>query len=77
MIDPSRPRGLLRHAAVALVSALVMSVLGLWAWNTLAPLFGGPELDYRHAVAALILVAIAGALLRGGSHRRGADRAGS
>jgi hypothetical protein len=43
------------HAALALILA---TILGLWAWNTLAPPFGAPELEFRHALAAAILLSL-------------------
>ncbi len=40
--------------AAAMFAATVVAVL--WSWNTLAPLFGAPEAQFRHAVAALVLI---------------------
>ena len=37
---------------------LLVSVIGLWSWNTLAELFGGPHAQYKHAVAALGLLIV-------------------
>jgi hypothetical protein len=35
---------------------ILVAVLGLWAWNTLSELYGGPVAQYKHVVAALILL---------------------
>ena len=32
--------------------------IGLWSWNTLSELFGGPQAQFKHAVAALGLLLI-------------------
>jgi hypothetical protein len=37
---------------------LLASVLGLWAFNTVADLAGIPAVQYRHAVAAITLLFI-------------------
>ena len=53
-------------AGTALASAGV-----LWSWNTLAPLFGGPTFQFRHAVAVLVaLVALRVVLGRSVRSRR-------
>lgn len=48
------------------------TVATLWAWNTLAELFGLPPAHYRHVLAAFCLLAILPRILapgRGGRHR--------
>lgn len=57
-----------KHLLIGAFAALAASALLLWAWNTLAALFGAPEAGIRHVLALLI----AGILLRGllGSGRR-------
>jgi hypothetical protein len=47
-----------KHASLLVVTVLVTSVFGLWAWNTLSELYSGPVAQYKHVVAALILLAI-------------------
>lgn len=47
-----------QHAALVVVTLLVTTVFGLWAWNTVSELFNGPVAQYKHVVAALILLAI-------------------
>jgi len=46
---------------------ILVSLAGLWSWNTLSELFSLPQAQYRHALAALILLLI---LRRGFSSRR-------
>jgi hypothetical protein len=40
--------------AVALL--ILTSVAGLWSWNTLAELFNLPAAQYKHVLAAIILL---------------------
>lgn len=47
-----------KHAALLAVTLIVTTVFGLWAWNTVSELFSGPVAQYKHIVAALILLAI-------------------
>ena len=54
----------MRHATlkpVLFVTALIIvaTIAALWSWNTLAALFGGPEAEIRHVVAATTLILIA------------------
>lgn len=37
---------------------LLATVSGLWSWNTLADLFSWPLAQYRHAIAAFLLLLI-------------------
>jgi hypothetical protein len=37
---------------------LLASVMGLWAWNTLAELFSGPQAQYKHVLALLVVLAM-------------------
>ena len=51
-----------------IVMSLIAIVLGggaiLWSWNTHAvDLFGLPEMTFRHAVAAVLLLVAAGSLI--------------
>ena len=43
-------------AAGLALAAIVATAL--WSWNTLADLFGAPEVQFRHALATLALFAI-------------------
>ncbi len=38
---------------------MAITIFGLWSWNTLAELFGGPQAQYKHMVAAISLLLIA------------------
>lgn len=49
----------LKHLLAACLALVVIAATGLWSWNTLAELFGAPEAQFRHAVAALALLAVA------------------
>ena len=46
-----------RHLLAAVLAVALIAMVGLWSWNTLAELFGAPEAQFRHAVAALALIA--------------------
>jgi len=42
-----------------ITSAFVLiSVFGLWSWNTVAELFNGPQAEYKHAIAVFSLLGI-------------------
>lgn len=64
-----------RHLTGALLACLAIAVIGLWSWNTLAELFGAPEVQLRHAVATLALFVLCRFPLRRRrgcvAHRRG------
>ena len=45
-----------RHLLAALLAIAAIAVIGLWSWNTLAELFGAPEAQFKHAIAALALI---------------------
>ncbi len=45
-----------RHLLAALLAFATIAVIGLWSWNTLSELFGAPEAQFKHAVAALALI---------------------
>jgi hypothetical protein len=47
-----------KHAAKLSVIFLLATVFGLWAWNTISELYNGPAAQYKHVVAALLLLAI-------------------
>ncbi len=34
---------------------LLMSVAGLWSWNTISELFNWPQAQYRHVLAVFVL----------------------
>ena len=53
-----------------LLIILVAPIFVLWAWNAFMPeMLGLAEIRYKHALALLILAAIAGSLLRPRSRR--------
>ena len=37
---------------------LLLSIAGLWSWNTLAELFGWPPVQYKHVLAVLVLLVL-------------------
>ena len=41
-----------------IIASLLVSVIGLWSWNTLAGLFDWPTAQYKHAIAALFFILI-------------------
>jgi DNA-binding MarR family transcriptional regulator len=47
----------IKHLLIAGVALSAIAMTGLWSWNTLAELFGAPEAQFRHAIAALALLA--------------------
>lgn len=38
---------------------ILITIFGLWSWNTLAEVFSGPQAQYKHVVAAISLLLIA------------------
>lgn len=46
------------RAAFLITVFVLLAGFGLWSWNTLAELFNAPQAQYKHAVAALSLLAI-------------------
>jgi hypothetical protein len=61
----------LGHALLFVAGLALASMLLMWSWNTLGhDLFGGPEAQFRHGVAAAVLCAIALAAVRAGARRR-------
>ena len=46
-----------KHLLLAGITLAAIAVTGLWSWNALAELFGAPEAQFRHAVAAIALIA--------------------
>jgi len=50
------------------------SIAVLWSWNTLAgDLFALPQMQFRHALAAVLLGAVLGAVISFGARRRHAE----
>ncbi len=47
-----------KHLLAACLAFGLIAATGLWSWNTLANLIGAPEAQFRHAIAALLLLAI-------------------
>ena len=47
-----------RQTIIIALAILALSIAALWSLNVLSALFGGPTLQYKHALAALILLAI-------------------
>lgn len=64
-------RNTFRKISLVTAGAAVASLALLWSWNTLAPLFGGPTFELRHAVALLVAVIVFRiGLGRSAGHRR-------
>jgi hypothetical protein len=60
-----------RHLLAACLALVTIAAAVLWSWNTLADLFGAPEAQFRHVIAALALIATLRLAIR---RRRGAIR---
>jgi hypothetical protein len=43
----------------AIGTFILLSILGLWSWNTLAGLFDWPVAQYKHILALFGMIAIA------------------
>lgn len=60
-VTENRGRG--RALALALGGSFLAGVAVLWCWNTLAAdLFGLPEMQFRHAIAAASAILVVGGL---------------
>jgi hypothetical protein len=46
-----------KHLLAACLAFVAIATAGLWSWNTLADLFGAPEAQFRHVIAAVTLLA--------------------
>ena len=68
--------GKFRQAIIAIGGFLLLTVVGLWSWNTLSELFNLPHAQYRHAAAAAALLLITGWTLRGSHDHVHGDRLG-
>jgi len=53
---------------------LFLSVIGLWSWNTLSGLLNGPQAEFKHAVAAMVLLMICGRVLHGSGRHEHAEQ---
>jgi hypothetical protein len=51
------------HLLVVLASTAIVALIGLWSWNTLAALLELPAAGFRHALAALAMLAVLGSVL--------------
>ena len=65
--------GKFRHIVIAVGVFLLVTFVGLWSWNTLSDLFNIPHAQYRHAVAATVLLLITGWMLRDSHHHLHGD----
>lgn len=61
--------GMIRLAVLAAGFFLAVCGIALWSWNTLATLTDLPSAGFRHAIAAIALLAILRLLLRLGRGR--------
>jgi hypothetical protein len=55
---------------------IVAAITALWSWNTLADLFGWPAAEFRHVLAAFLLLGTLRFAGRGRKHRHGRRHAG-
>lgn len=53
-----------RRLLTALAIGFTLTVIVQWSWNTVAPLFGGPSLQFRHTLAGLLLLVVVTAALK-------------
>jgi len=61
-----------KHLILLIAIAIAGAIAVLWSWNTMAGLFGGPAMQFKHAIAVLLLLGAARlALGRTGRHREG------
>jgi uncharacterized membrane protein YuzA (DUF378 family) len=44
------------HVICAIGTVVILTIVGLWSWNTLGDLFGLPAAQYRHVIAAIGLL---------------------
>lgn len=47
-----------KHLLYAIVIFTLATIAGLWSWNTLSGLFGLPDAQYRHVLAAMCMLII-------------------
>ena len=47
-----------RNLFFAICTFILLSVIALWSFNTLTELFGGPTVQYKHAIAGVGLLII-------------------
>lgn len=75
MMIADRPRpSVWKKVGWITLAGIAASIAVLWAWNTLAAdLFALPNMQFRHALAAVLLAAVFGAAVSLGVRRR-ADR---
>jgi len=63
----------MKHHLTAAIWLAAFALLGVatlqWSWNTIAPLFDGPLVHFRHALAGLLLLAIAATAFAGTGRR--------
>jgi len=57
----------LNFRSFILISGVVLlaMVFGLWSWNTLAELFGGPHAQFKHVLAVTTLVLVSKWIIAG------------
>jgi predicted Co/Zn/Cd cation transporter (cation efflux family) len=47
-------------SAVIIFSTILLALVAmLWSWNTLSELFGGPHVQFKHAIAAISIILLA------------------
>lgn len=65
-----------KHGAVVVTSFIVTTSLALWGWNTVAELVGAPSAQYKHVIAAVLLLALVRLTLLWPRHRQRAGGPG-
>lgn len=49
-------RQTIRYILVGTGYFILLAVIGIWAFNALAELFGGPQAQFKHAIAVAALL---------------------
>jgi hypothetical protein len=58
-----------RQLFIGIAAFAVISIAGLWSFNTLAEVLAWPQAQYKHAIAAIVLLLV----LRWGLTRQRSD----
>lgn len=63
-----------KHLILVIGFAVAGAIAVLWSWNTIAGLFGGPAMQFKHAIAVLVLLGTARLALSRTSRRNEGHR---
>jgi hypothetical protein len=70
VIDRSRP-ALWKTVGWATLAVIAAAIAILWSWNTLAvDLFALPQMQFRHALAVIVLAGLLGTVISFGARHR-------